>query len=83
MAVRRKRISPRARELFRQLQAETEGSSRWWELHGELHEELSLKPWEWPAVIRPEAKTDSEPGSFAEQCDNEAKALYVVLDRRP
>lgn len=81
MAIRRKRISPRARRLFRQLQAETEGTSRWWEIQGELHEEFGLKPWEWPAVIRPDAKTDSEAGSYAEQCDNEARARYDGLRR--
>lgn len=83
MAVRRRRFSTHSRKLFRQLRAETEGTSRWWELQGDLHEELGLKPWEWPAVVHPGAETKPDPGSFAEQCDDKAKALYAVLDRYP
>ena len=82
MAVKRKRmIPPRVRELFRELRAEREGTSRWWQLQGDLHEEFGLKPWEWPAVSRPVDNTHSEPGSFAEQCDIEAQARYDALRR--
>jgi hypothetical protein len=41
-------ISQRALELFAQMRRCSRGSERWYELHGELHQELDLKPWQWP-----------------------------------
>jgi hypothetical protein len=62
----RRRISPRAVELFREMQAlphcsclwgpmywdrvECASCDRWWSLQNNLCRELELKPWEFPAV---------------------------------
>ena len=32
---------------------ECDGCKRWWELHRDLHPELGLKPWQWPAFVNP------------------------------
>jgi hypothetical protein len=32
---------------------ECNGCRRWWELHDQLHAELKLKPWDWPATQNP------------------------------
>jgi hypothetical protein len=29
------------------------GCKKWWGLHDELHRELGLKPWQWPAIVPP------------------------------
>lgn len=74
-----KRISARARQLFRRMQA-AEDREVWWSLHGQLHNELGLPPWAWPCVIGPNEQTNGEPNSFAAQCDADARALYDALD---
>jgi hypothetical protein len=51
----RRRVSPAAVELFRQLRA-TEDKDEWWRLHNALHDELQCKPWEWPCVVAPDEK---------------------------
>src|SRR2546430_172883 len=32
------------------------GCERWYELHGELNDELHCEPWEWPCVARASAR---------------------------
>ncbi|WP_139802340.1 hypothetical protein [Aurantimonas sp. 22II-16-19i] len=49
---RRRRITPRAVELFRELQA-APSDAAWWAIHGELHSEIAAKPWEWPCLEDP------------------------------
>jgi hypothetical protein len=60
-------ITPRAVELYRQMcgircvcppraygdryQAPCASCDKWWGLHDQLHRELKLKVWEWPAVL--------------------------------
>ena len=43
----------------------------WWEAHGTLHRELSLKPWEWPACVSEELACPGE--------NREVIARYRVL----
>jgi hypothetical protein len=33
--------------------SECAGCRRWWELHSQLHDELKLAPWAWPAIENP------------------------------
>lgn len=77
----RTRITAAARRIFRKMQATKDRADWWWSLQGDLHDELSAKPWQWPCVIGPNEETTSVPGSFAAQCDAEARALYDALDR--
>ena len=37
---------------------ECAGCKRWWELHSDLHDELELKPWQWPAYRNPADDTN-------------------------
>jgi hypothetical protein len=62
-------VTDRAVETFKQMQTlppctcvwgpkywnriECASCDRWWDLHRELHAELKLRPWEWPAVDHP------------------------------
>jgi hypothetical protein len=39
----------------------------WWKLHGELHGELKLPPWAWPAYEYPDAENPYPVGSVAAQ----------------
>jgi hypothetical protein len=78
MAVTRMRISARARELFRQMQA-ADTSEAWWALHSQLHDELGLPPWVWPCVIGPNDEMTIQSGTFAAKCDVQARALYDAL----
>jgi hypothetical protein len=45
-------ISPRALQLFLQLQTYERGSERWYDVHGLLHKELGARVWEWPLDTR-------------------------------
>ena len=65
----RSRITPAAITAFRRMEAArrlgctcpaAEGApncancAAWWEAHSELHDELGLKPWQWPAFEHPD-----------------------------
>jgi hypothetical protein len=45
-------ISPRALQLFEQLQQIPRGTERWYDVHGLLHKELGARIWEWPLDCR-------------------------------
>jgi hypothetical protein len=45
-------ISPRALQLFLELQTHERGSERWWTTHELLWKELGGKVWEWPLDCR-------------------------------
>jgi hypothetical protein len=47
-----RRIPPEALDLFRQLRAER-GKDAWWRLNARLHAVLKLRPWQFPAAVRP------------------------------
>ena len=50
--------------------------ARWYDLHAELHVELQLPPWRWPAVTR---RTARDAGSASVPGDD-AYALMMALD---
>ena len=41
-------VTRRALEIFRGMQSLERGSDPWYDLHHELHKELSARPWEYP-----------------------------------
>jgi hypothetical protein len=47
------RITRAALDIFVELRKRKYPTPQWWELHNQLHDELGLKPWEWPAVENP------------------------------
>jgi hypothetical protein len=73
-------IGARAVELFKAMQEHPE---RYAELSGELHAELGLKAWQWPAVVDPDEGPSAYPAdSGGGIWDASAKALWRELDRR-
>jgi hypothetical protein len=55
----------------------------WWHHHATLHDELKLRPWEWPAVEHPEAESPYPEGSNADRNwkpDLEARERYRLLE---
>ncbi|KRQ02410.1 hypothetical protein [Bradyrhizobium manausense] len=88
------RISPKAIEIFKAMQ-ELSGcvcavmTSRCpvcdecWRLHNELHDELQLKPYQWPAIVNPdEGESVYPPESGGAAWHPQAKALWRELERR-
>jgi hypothetical protein len=80
----RTRVSPDVLAAFSRLQ-EAEAActcggdscsacDAWWHNHNVIHGALGLKPWQWPAVLNPDA--DCAAGSPS---DDEAHALYRKL----
>jgi hypothetical protein len=58
------------------------GCERWWELHSLLHDALSLRPFDWPAIESPDARNPYPAGSPAAvqwEPGREAQARYVAL----
>jgi len=51
------------------------GCAAWFDLHAELHDELKLKPWQWPCVARQSPK---RAGSHA--LNNEISVRMAMLD---
>jgi hypothetical protein len=45
-------VTPRALQLFEQLQQIPRGTERWYDVHELLHKELGAKVWEWPLDTR-------------------------------
>jgi hypothetical protein len=46
---RQVRVTPRALEIFRQMERYERGScDAWYDLHAQLHRELQCRPWEYP-----------------------------------
>jgi hypothetical protein len=45
-------ITPRALELFLELQRHSRGCDEWYDLHLLLHRELQCRPWEYPLDSR-------------------------------
>ena len=41
-------ITPRALELFRQMELLKRGTDEWYALHEQLHREMQCRPWEYP-----------------------------------
>lgn len=68
----RRRISPRALDLFRSLKRASAGDE-WWAIHNDLHDELGCKPWQWPCVENPDAERNYEPAA-------DALALWAELE---
>src|SRR5262249_2634102 len=62
---------------------ECEGCERWWELHSHLHEELHCRPWEWPCVEHPGARSPYPRGAEAVKSGGpvwEAPELWAHLE---
>jgi hypothetical protein len=59
-------------------EAECAACERWWTAHNELHDELRLDPWLWPAVPRNPYPVGS-PGAREWRPDADAKALWDRL----
>jgi hypothetical protein len=56
----------------------------WWEHHSILHDELRLRPWEWPAIETPGALPcypEGSPAALAWKPDLEAQARYRALEK--
>jgi hypothetical protein len=62
---RRLQITDRVLDLFDAMEALEPESDQWWERHSELHRELKLRLWEYPA--------------YADYEDNGAFDRYVAL----
>jgi hypothetical protein len=45
---RQVQVTPRALEIFRQMQPLERGSDAWYDLHLQLHREVGAKVWEYP-----------------------------------
>ena len=45
-------ITPRALQLFNELQTHERGTDVWYSIHDALHRELGAKIWEWPLDTR-------------------------------
>ena len=77
----RSHITPRAIELFKQMQGCDGELSQ--QLHNELHDELQLKPWQWPAIVDPdEGQTEYPEYTGGGQWHPQAQALWRELERR-
>lgn len=63
-------ITPRSRSIFKNLK-NTNDHDIYWSLQADLHRELKLPPWRWPAVTDPKAEGDAD-----------AKALWAALDEK-
>jgi hypothetical protein len=50
--LRQVQVSPRALQLFLELQTHERGSEPWWTLHEQLWRELGARVWEWPLDCR-------------------------------
>jgi hypothetical protein len=74
MALRR-RISQRAVRIFKAIQATPSNSDHWMSLQQQLHRELGLEPWVWPAVAS--AKEIPHPEPFGNGAD--ARVRYEML----
>jgi hypothetical protein len=62
---------------------ECDGCRHWWELHSDLHRELHSKPWEWPCIEHPDARSpypNDSPADLAWRPDEQAQALWRALD---
>jgi len=86
-----RRITKRAVDLFDSMEAlkpqctcpspadksygECDACKKWWEQHNELHDELKLRPWEWPAYGN--NKDTNKTGELARY-----RALKVASDAR-
>ena len=57
-------ISPEAVGAFKRMEA-AKTSDEWWAAHSILHDELKLKPWEWPAFEVPGADCPYPAGTHA------------------
>ena len=66
-------ITPRSRSIFKALKAATDNDI-FWRLQGDLHQELKLPPWQWPAVVDPQADKSDK--------DGDAKALWEALEKK-
>jgi len=58
------------------------GCERWWDLHHDLHRELHCKPWHFPCVEDPDARSPYPEGSAAyaaHQPDLEAQTKWRAL----
>lgn len=73
------RITARAVELFRQMQAVPDGGAAWWDLHSDLCAELKLEPWMWPAIEPPDAVCMYPPNKAGGMWFPEAQQLYCEL----
>jgi hypothetical protein len=72
-------ITPTAVELFKRMQAVPPGDE-WWTLHGELHRELQLKPWQWPAIEGPDEVNTYPASSAGGKWFARAQKLYRELE---
>jgi hypothetical protein len=52
---------------------------QWWQAHSRLHEQLSLRPTQWPAVEDPQAGIDPANPAAYPPPDLEAQARYLAL----
>jgi hypothetical protein len=60
-----------------------QGCERWWRMHSQLHRELRLKPWHWPAYTHPEAVCPYPEGTPAAQKwkpDTRGHAVFRALE---
>jgi hypothetical protein len=59
------------------------GCAEWWDLHSFLHNELKCRPWEWPCIEHPDAKSPYPENSHADRRwkpDTEAQARWRLLE---
>lgn len=75
------RITPKAVKLFKQMQQEQDDTDAsreaWWGIHRELHDELRLRPWQWPAIVDPSEPVDVRDRTWEPQ----ARQLYRELEQ--
>ena len=74
------RITPRAVELFRAMQKLDARSDQWRGLHKELHRELKLRPWQYPAIISPDAPNLYPPNTAGGEWHPKAQKLFRDLE---
>ena len=70
-------ITPGALDAFRKMEAPNCTSDDWWAAHSILHDELKLKPWDWPAFEHPDEKCPYPDGCEA------ARHWQAQRDGRP
>jgi hypothetical protein len=86
----RQTFSAKAIALFKQMQVldsqctctsehhRCRACDAWWEAHSELHDELRLRPWEWPAIETPRVPNTGQ--SQNQQWYEKAQELYRGLE---
>jgi hypothetical protein len=76
-------ISPRAVELFAQMEAPGLSSEKWWSLHSQLHDELRCRPWEFPCIEDLATGNPEPAGTYNHQRwrpDEAARRRYCELE---